>query len=30
MLEVGIKAPDLNCQIKMGKHIDYRIIQEKK
>ncbi len=30
MLEVGVKAPILSCQIKMGKYIDYRIIQEKK
>ncbi len=30
MLEVGIKAPDFELPIKMGKYIDYRIIQEKK
>ena len=30
MLEVGVKAPDLSCQIKMEKYTDYRIMQEKK
>ena len=29
MLEVGLRHRILSCQIKMGKYIDYRIIQEK-
>ena len=30
MLEVGVKALILSCQIKMEKYTDYRIMQEKK